>query len=112
MVSTPDSAPTHGPERRREIRISFAPARRPSLVLADGAYQVLDMSVRGLRIRHFESPRPMFGAPVTGTLQPRDERSPVPVRGHIVRVQTADVAIRCEEGTVPMGWILEEVSAG
>jgi hypothetical protein len=97
-------------ERRREIRISFTPNRRPGLVLPEGTYPVLDMSLRGLRIRHFEAQRPTLGSAINGTLQPADGRPPVAVHGYIVRVQAADVAIRCDEGTVPLGWILDEVA--
>ena len=106
--SSLDTAPR--PERRQDVRTSFAPSRRPILRLPDGVYPVLDMSLRGLRIRHFDPVRPPFGGILAGTLQPPDERPPVPVRGLIVRVQAADVAIQCDEGTLPIGWILEEVA--
>jgi len=104
----PDSSSQR--ERRRDVRASFLPNRRPLLQLSDGAFPVLDISLRGLRIRHFNPVRPSFGSRIEGTLQFPDHRPPVPVQGIIVRVQTADVAIMCDEGTLPAGWILEEAA--
>ena len=80
------------------------------LHLQDGAYPVLDISLRGLRIRHFNPVRPSFGAHIAGTLQFPDQRPPLPLQGIIIRVQAADVAIVCEEGALPAQWVLEEVA--
>jgi hypothetical protein len=80
------------------------------LELQDGAYPVLDISLRGLRIRHFSPVRPDLGARITGTLHFPDQRPPLPLEGIIIRVQAADVAIRCEEGALPAQWVLEEVA--
>jgi hypothetical protein len=108
-ISSPNQIATTQ-DRRREDRISFAPERRPRLVLPGGSYPVLDMSPCGLRIRHLDPARPPFGAQVTGELAPPDDRSSVGIVGLIVRVQAADVAIRCEEGIIPVAWILEEAA--
>jgi hypothetical protein len=104
------TAPLPERKQRSEPRASFAPDRRPLLHLADGSYPVLDISLHGLRIRHFNPVRPDLGARIAGTLQFPDQRPPLPFEGIIIRVQTADVAIRCEESALPQSWILEEVA--
>ena len=98
------------PEQRREIRASFTPPRRPFLHLPDGLHPVLDVSLRGLRIRHAHPVRPEFGARIAGTLEFTDLRLPLPLEGTIVRVQAADVAIACADGALPAAWVLEEVA--
>ena len=97
-------------ERRRHIRASFAPTRRPSLHLPDGVHPVLDVSLGGLRIRHAHPVRPVFGARIAGTLEFIDHRPPLPLEGTIVRVQAADVAIACADGVIPATWVLDEVA--
>ena len=104
------TTPLAEPGKRRDPRASFPPNRRPMLHLQDGAYPVLDVSLRGLRIRHFNLVRPNFGARIAGTLQFPDQRPPLPLEGIIIRVQAADVAIVCEEGVLPAQWVLEEVA--
>lgn len=99
-------------ERRQDVRASFAPHRRPALELSDGAHPVLDISQRGLRLLHFLPRRPEFGAEVDGTLRFPDARPPLQVQGVVIRVQAADVVIRCQEGVLPMGLIIEELSHG
>jgi hypothetical protein len=80
------------------------------LHLPDGAYPVLDLSARGLRIRHFKPERPSMGAHIEGTLRHPDHEEPRPLTGVIIRVQAADVAIRCSEGVLPVEWVLEELA--
>ena len=104
------TAPLPERKQRHEPRASFAPNRRPLLRLADGAYPVLDISLHGMRIRHFNPIRPDFGAHIAGSLEFPDQRPPLPLEGIIIRVQAADVAIRCEEGALPAQWVLEEVA--
>ena len=104
------SEPLAEPAKRRDPRASFPPNRRPMLHLEDGVYPVLDISLRGLRIRHFNPVRPNFGARIAGTLQFPDQRPPLPLEGIIIRVQAADVAIVCEEGVLLAQWVLEEVA--
>lgn len=109
LVTPPDDS-SPGREQRRDIRASIAPHRRPLFHLADGAYPVLDISSRGLRIRHFHPVRPAFGDQLEGTLRFIDQREPLTIQGLVTRVQTADVVIRCEEGALPLAWILEEAA--
>ena len=97
------------PVKRQDIRVSFPPHRRPALHLADGAYPVLDISSRGLRILHLGPVRPDFGAHIEGIMRFSDERAPLPIQGLIIRVQAADVAIRCKEGVLPESLILDEL---
>ena len=79
-------------------------------LLPGGAYPVLDISLRGLRIRHFDPVRPNFGDHISGTLEFSDARPAHQLHGIIVRVQAADVAIRCDEGVLPASWVQEEVA--
>ena len=109
-LSIPSNQDSQYPVKRQDIRVSFPPHRRPALQLADGAYPVLDISARGLRILHVGAVRPDFGAHIEGTLQFSDERPPVAVQGLIIRVQAADVAIRCKEGVLPISLILDELN--
>jgi hypothetical protein len=97
-------------ERRRELRISFLPSRRPQVQLDAGSYPVLDASSRGLRIRHTDPVRPEFGADISGSLVFQDGRPPLTFEGVITRVQTADVAISCSRETIPPDWLREEAS--
>jgi hypothetical protein len=97
-------------EPRRDFRASFAPSRRPLLHLPDGVHQVLDVTVRGLRIRHTHPVRPALGAKIAGTLMFVDQRPPQPLTGIIIRVQAADVAILCADGTFPEAWVMEEAA--
>lgn len=110
VLATPATEAASGRERRQDIRASIAPHRRPLLHLPDGAFPVLDVSSRGLRIRHFEPVRPAFGDRIEGILRFVDERTPLTVQGLIMRVQAADVVIRCDEGALPLTWILEEAA--
>jgi hypothetical protein len=107
-ASSPPPEPIY-PRKRRSLRASFAPARRPHLNLSDGRHPVLDVSLHGLRIRHLEPVRPELGAHLTGTLEFPDSRPPLMLEGIVIRVQAADVVIECAEGVLPADWIMAEV---
>jgi hypothetical protein len=51
-----------------------------------------------------------MGAHIEGSLRHPDHEAPWPVTGVIIRVQAADVAIRCAEGVLPVEWVLEELA--
>lgn len=107
---TSDAYPETRDDRRRELRISFLPSRRPHVLVAEGKYPVLDASPRGMRIRHTDPIRPEFGADIAGSLQFHDGRPPVQFAGVITRVQLADVAISCSCETFTTEWLREEAA--
>jgi hypothetical protein len=111
-VSASDQAsmpPVRG-ERRRELRVSFLPIRRPRAHLATGVYPVLDASPRGFRLRHADPVRPDFGADVMGSLTFTDGRPALAFQGVVVRVQAADVVVAFPRETFPLNWLMEELA--
>jgi len=97
-------------ERRRQVRVTFSPVRRPRLRLDGHAYEVLDASLDGLRVRHADPARPALGDRLAGQLEWPDLEVPVPVAGRVVRVDSSEVALRCEQGQLPIGHILAEAA--
>lgn len=97
-------------ERRREVRISFLPTRRPQVHFGSGVYPVLDASPHGFRIRHVDAVRPAFGADITGSMSFVDDLPPVTFEGVITRVQAADVAVQCTQVIMPSEWLLQEAT--
>lgn len=102
-------ASTHD-DRRRELRISFQPNRRPVVHFASGIYPVLDASPHGFRIRHADAVRPPFGSDIEGSLVFPDDRPPLAFEGVITRVQAADVAVSCARAIIPQDWLIQEAS--
>ena len=111
-MSTPriELLPSTQDDRRREIRISFLPARRPQVQFGSGTYPVLDASPHGFRIRHADAERPQFGADVEGDLLFQGDRPRLHFQGVITRVQAADVAVRCTRVIIPATWLIEEAA--
>jgi hypothetical protein len=103
------ASPT-GSERRRQVRVSFSPARRPRLHLDSGAYDVLDASLEGLRVRHADPSRPVVGDRLSGLLDWPDLGVPVAVAGMVVRVDLTELALACDQGQLPIGHILAEAA--
>lgn len=97
-------------DRRREIRISFLPNRRPQVQFSTGTYPVLDASPHGFRIRHADPVRPQFGADIDGSMIFQDDRPPLAFAGVITRVQAADVAVSCARAIIPPDWLIQEAS--
>ena len=109
-MAIPSPLPIPDDERRRDLRISFLPHRRPHVHFGTGVYPVLDASSHGLRIRHADPVRPPFGADIEGSLVFPDDRPPLPFEGFISRVQLADVAISCPRVTIPADYLLTEAA--
>jgi len=106
--SSPTPEPVYS-RKRRSLRASFAPNRRPHLILPDGRHPVLDVSLHGLRIRHIEPVRPELGSHLNGTLEFPEPRPPLTIEGIVIRVQSADVVIEYAEGVLPPDWVMAEV---
>lgn len=97
-------------DRRREVRVSFLPNRRPQVQFPTGTYPVLDASPHGFRIRHVDTVRPAFGADIEGALLFGSDRPPLHFAGVITRVQAADVAVSCARAVIPPEWLIEEAT--
>ena len=99
-----------GEERRRQVRVTFSPARRPRLHLDSGDYDVLDASLEGLRVRHADPTRPLVGDRLSGQLDWPDLGVPVAIAGRVVRVDLTELALTCDQGQLPIGHILAEAA--
>lgn len=108
--SLPMPTPRAGPERRRQVRVTFSPVRRPKLRLGDGVYDVLDASLDGLRVRHTDPQRPVVGGRVAGHLDWPDLGAPVAIAALVVRVEPTEVALSCDQGQLPIAHILAEAA--
>ncbi len=96
------------PERRRQVRVTFSPVRRPRLRIDGDAFEVLDASLDGLRVRHADPVRPVLGERLEGQLEWPDLGAPVAIAGRIVRVEASEFALRCDQGQLPIAHILAE----
>ena len=90
-------------ERRREVRVTFSPVRRPRLRLEGGTYEVL-------RVRHADPARPLVGDRMAGDLEWPGLERPLPITGRVVRVEPSEFALRCDHGQLPMAHIMAEVA--
>lgn len=93
------------PERRKHLRVTFSPLRRPQLTLPLGTHAVVDASLGGLRIAHSLPARPKVGARVAGTLEWIHGEPPLQLEGDIVRVDSDSFAMRCPPGAIPLGYL-------
>ena len=107
--ASPSMSPT-GRERRRQVRVTFSPVRRPRLRLANGVYDVLDASLDGLRVRHTDPVRPPVGGRIAAALEWPDLSTPVVITGRVVRVEHTEFALSCEKGQLPVAHILAEAA--
>ena len=69
-----------GPEKRSHFRVIYPPSQRPWLVVNDSAFEVADISQRGLRFLNRHDIR--FEPPIEGTVRFTDGES-VEVTGQI-----------------------------
>ena len=108
VSSTPITQPAQ--ERRRQVRVTFSPVRRPHLRIEGGEYEVLDASLDGLRVRHADPARPRLGDHMVGHLEWPGLGVPVVIAGYVVRVESSEIALRCEQGQLPIAHILAEAA--
>jgi hypothetical protein len=97
-------------ERRRQVRVTFSPVRRPRFRVEGRAYEVLDASLEGLRVRHADPERPVVGARLVGHLEWPDLAAPVTIAGRVVRVESSEFALHCDQGQLPIAHILAEAA--
>ena len=108
VSSTPITQPTQ--DRRQQVRVTFSPVHRPRLRLEGGTYEVLDASLDGLRVRHADPARPRLGDRLEGNLEWPGLEVPVGIAGYVVRVESSEFALRCEQGQLPIAHILAEAA--
>lgn len=102
--------PSPATERRRQVRVTFSPVRRPHIRIEGRAYEVLDASLDGLRVRHANPDRPRLGQRLAGHLEWPGMETPVAVAGQVVRVESSEFALRCDQGQLPIAHILAEAA--
>ena len=108
VSSTPITPPAQ--ERRRQVRVTFSPVRRPHFRLDGSSYEVLDASLECLRVRHADPTRPRLGDRLEGHLEWPGLDVPVGIAGFVVRVESSEFALRCDEGQLPIAHILAEAA--
>jgi hypothetical protein len=109
-MGSPIPIPQPAEERRRQVRVTFSPVRRPRLRLEGQAYEVLDASLAGLRVRHADPTRPALGQRMAGHLEWPGLGVPVAIAGRVVRVESSEFALRCDDGQLPIAHILAEAA--
>jgi hypothetical protein len=91
---------------REHYRIQYPTAARPRIVIDGRAYEVIDISERGVRFRVGEEFPFNVGDQLTG--QVRFKRSdPVIVTGTVLRIAGREIAAKLETG-VPLKTMIEE----
>jgi PilZ domain len=77
-----------GPERRKSVRVTYAPDRKPVLKVGENEFEVADISEMGLRF--FNDRKIEFGHWVRGTVKFLCGES-IEVEGMIVRKKRSDI---------------------
>ncbi|HEY8106465.1 MAG TPA: PilZ domain-containing protein [Gemmatimonadales bacterium] len=94
------------PSEREHYRIQYPTAARPRIVIDGHAYEVIDLSERGVRFRLGDDAKMDVGAEILG--QVRFKRTdPVIVTGSVLRIVGKEVAARLDAG-VPLKTMIEE----
>ncbi|HYL31497.1 MAG TPA: hypothetical protein VEU27_16400 [Gemmatimonadales bacterium] len=96
------------PERRASERFSYRPELRPLLIIAEQAYEILDLGERGLRCRCGDPERWLLGSEVEGTVWfQRDSR--MTVHGTVVRAGAGELVLKLGAGGIPAQALLDEI---
>jgi hypothetical protein len=94
------------PSEREHYRIQYPTAARPRIVIDGHAYEVIDISERGVRFRLSDDAKMDVGDEILG--QVRFKRTdPVIVTGSVLRIVGREVAARLGTG-VPLKTMIEE----
>jgi len=78
----------NGPERRKSVRVTYSPDKRPVLIVGENEFEVADISEMGLRF--FNDRKIEFGHWVRGTVKLLCGES-IEVEGMIVRKERIDI---------------------
>ncbi len=94
------------PSEREHYRIQYPTGARPRIVIDGHAYEVIDISERGVRFRAGDDTTMDVGDEILG--QVRFKRTdPVIVTGSVLRIVGKEVAARLNRG-VPLKTMIEE----
>ncbi len=96
----------HVLERRQHYRIEYPLQARPRLDIGTRAYQVLDVSERGLRLVWESGSTPSVGWKFHGVLTLANGDR-IKVDGHVLRVEAEQISIQLSSG-VPLSRIMSE----
>lgn len=99
-------ASTTEQERRQHHRIRFPISERPTFLIADKAYAVIDVSARGVQYIMTEQPLPSIRENISGILRFR-RGVRVTVEGVVVRFQNDRVALHLTR-EIPFSILLAE----
>ncbi len=91
---------------RAHYRVAYPTALRPKLLVQGHTFEVVDVSERGLRFRLGQAASPEPGFEVVGTVRFKRGET-CHIRGIVLRVVRAEVAVRLEEG-IPLRVIMDE----
>jgi PilZ domain len=95
-----------GPPQRRHFRVVFPAFSRPRLVVQDFAFEVLDLSVGGIRFQLGQAVPPEPGNVFEGELEFR-QRQPIRLRATVVRVEGDEASARLS-GEIPLNVVLDQ----
>ena len=94
-------------DQRDFYRLEFPPPERPCLLVGQQRYEVVDCSVRGVRLRVAEHPLPALGEVMEGRLRFR-RQGEILVRGSIVRVRDGEIALHWPDRDIPLAFLRGE----
>jgi hypothetical protein len=95
-------------ERRSRERLPYPPDACPLVVIDGGAYEIIDLGERGLRLRCGDAERWLLGSTVQGIVWlQRDSR--VPVAGTVVRAGAGELVLRLSGDGIPARTLLDEL---
>jgi hypothetical protein len=94
--------------RRTHFRIEYPKSQRPTVVLAGGLFEVMDLSERGICFERSLSFRPMLNSTVSGRVQFKDG-SFVDIEGRVVRIQTSPYVCALKlTREIPLAKVMDE----
>ena len=93
--------------RRAVYRITYPIPARPSLIVGEDKYPIVDCSELGLRYEAPPSHRPDVGSTTEGVIHFR-RGVELPVAGEVVRLQDGTVALWFGRMGIPFGEIIAE----
>jgi hypothetical protein len=93
-------------EKRNFYRVNYPPAARPAIIIGGKAYDVLNLSEKGLKYAHPGGDRPEPGKPLAGTVVFADQEK-IHVDGSVLRIIGTEIVVTLERG-IPFARIIAE----
>ncbi len=111
MTQPASTSPSADNDRRQFHRIHYPALERPWLFIGKQAYEVLDISVSGLRYIAPQTPIPNLHDQIQGALHfrhsGRHTKTPLQIQGTVVRTQDHEIAIHFNK-EIPFNVLLAE----